>query len=576
MEVILLIPQGDLLMSKICALIPTHNHFLAIPAIIDRLRSVGLSVYIVDDGSSPEIQNALQKLVADDVHVLTLPKNRGKGGAILEGLRWINSFAYTHALQVDADGQHCLDTLETFLEVSQMNPQALISGQPLYDGTVPKIRQFGRWFTHVWVWIETLSLRITDSMCGFRVYPVQKSLDIMETKNIGLHMEFDTGIMVHLFWSGTPVIMLPLKVTYPEGNSSNFKMLKDNWRITKMHTRLFFTMLMNLPTILRNRPDYGALKLPQEAVYWASMEERGSLMGLFFLAGCYRLLGKRFCTALGTPVVLFHYMRGTVQRQASLAYLKRVFQVLHPGKVPEFKDCFRHYMSFFEMALDKVAAWIGHMKFDQVEYQGELNLEHIMASDKGGMILVSHLGNMEFCRAAARGSHKFRLHVLLHSKNSERFNRMLRAFNPLSKVNIIEVTDIGPDTILYLKELISQGDWIIIAGDRVPVKGTGRVSLAPFLGKDAPFSQGPYILASLLDCPVYTAIAIREGKKFKVFVDLFAEKVILNRSSRMTDIQGYAHQFSAHLEKYVLLYPYQWFNFFDFWNENPHMNEEDK
>lgn len=563
-------------MSRTCVLIPTHNHFRALPEIIDRLKAAGLPIYIVDDGSSQETQYALEHLShkTDNVHILRLQKNKGKGGALFEGFRWVHDLGYTHALQVDADGQHSLDTLESFLTISNLNPQALISGQPLYDASVPKMRLIGRYFTHVWVWIETLSLRITDSMCGFRIYPILKSLEIMETKNIGHHMEFDTDLMVHLFWSGTPVLMLPLKVIYPEGNSSNFKMIADNWRITKMHTRLFFTMLMNLPKILRNKPDYSLIKIPQDTVYWSSLQERGSLIGLFILAVIYRLLGKRICTFFGTPVVLFHYLNGTAQRQASTTYLTRIFNKIHPGKTPSFRNVFRHYMNFFEMVLDKIAAWIGHMKFAPLEFQGNYSFQEVMSENKGGMLLVSHLGNIEFCRAMACGEHKSRLHVLLHSKNSQKFNRILKMFNPLSSINIIEVTEIGPDTLLFLKEKISQGDWVVMAGDRVPIKGIQRVCTVPFLGKDAPFSQGPYILASLLECPVYTAIAIRDKKKIKVFIDFFSKKIVLNRQSRITDIQKYAQQYATHLEKFTLLYPYQWFNFFDFWNENTHVYKE--
>lgn len=567
--------ENPIMTYKLAALIPSHNHFKALPQIIDHLDSLKIPVFIVDDGSSEETRNALDTLSKErpTVSLLHLTPNRGKGYAVLQGFKWLYDQGYTHALQVDADGQHSLETLETFLRISRLNPQVLVSGQPIYNESAPKMRRFGRWFTHVWVWIETLSFRITDSMCGLRIYPIQKSIQIMKSNAIGYHMEFDTGLMVHHHWKGTPIIMIPIDVNYPEGNTSNFDMIKDNWRITKMHTHLFFLMLWRLPSILRNRPNYKDLTLPQETIYWASLDERGSLMGLFFLAKCYQLFGKKLCTLIGMPVVLFHYLMGTTQRQSSKSYLTRVFARISPPKKPGLKESFRHYMSFFEMVLDKFAAWIGHLKFEHIQFKGELDFKKIMTENQGGMLLVSHLGNMEFCRAAVQADHRSRLHVLLHTKNSQRFNRLLQAFNPLSNINILEVTEIDPGTLIFLKERIAQGDWVVIAGDRIPVTKSERVTFVPFLGKDAPFSQGPYILASLLECPVYTAIAVRTGTNFQVYIDAFADKISLHRATRTTDIEEYTKKYSAVLEKYVLMYPYQWFNFFDFWQENPHIKK---
>jgi hypothetical protein len=119
---------------------------------------------------------------------------------------------------------------------------------------VPWGRKIGRWVTHVWVWVETLSLQIADSMCGYRVYPLAAVRDLLGREKIGLRMDFDTDIMVRLFWAGTPVCGLPVRVTYPAGNISNFDILRDNWRISRMHARLVFSMLVRFPLILARRP----------------------------------------------------------------------------------------------------------------------------------------------------------------------------------------------------------------------------------------------------------------------------------------------------------------------------------
>lgn len=546
---------------NLCALIPTYNHHMALPEIVEQLRLTGLPIYIVDDGSGPETQAALNKL--DAVHILRLPVNGGKGAALDAGLKWVAKFGYTHAFQVDADGQHALDGLADFIDLSKKNPQALLSGNPVYDSSMPLGRKIGRWFTHLWVWIETLSFRIRDSMCGFRIYPIQRSLALINKSPLGKRMDFDTEIMVRLFWDGTPVLMHPVKVCYPAGNLSNFDVLRDNWRITKMHTRLFFTMLAKLPAILINRPDYSLIE--DKKVSWSEIAERGSILGIAVLAACYRLLGRTICSFIGAPVVMYFYLTGAKQRRASSEYLKRVFKVKFPGKTPTFGDGFRHFMSFFKMLLDKLAAWSGRLNLDSIECDEPDYVHGIMSSSKGGVMLVSHLGCIEFCRALISEDQKKRMHILLHSKNARRFNRVMSYFNLHSTLNVIEVTDIGADTIIYLKDRIDCGDWVVIAADRTPISENPRVTRVPFLGSDAAFSQGPYILASLLQCPVYTAMSIRNGSKYKVSIKLFADEIILQRGRKEACIQQYAQKYAQYLEGYCTQYPYQWYNFFDFW-----------
>lgn len=546
---------------RLCALIPTYNHHTRLPWIVQRLRLAGIPVFIVDDGSDQATQSVLKSI--DGAQVLRMPVNSGKGAAMEAGFKWVAGLGYTHAFQIDADGQHALDDLALFMELSKKNPQALISGKPVYDATIPLGRKIGRWFTHFWVWIETLSFRISDSMCGFRIYPLQRSLDILNTSKVGRRMDFDTEIMVRMFWNGTPVLMHPVKVVYPEGNLSNFDVIQDNWRITKMHTRLVFSMLMKLPSILFRRPDYNAIE--SSNVKWSSMAERGTFLGLFVLAGCYRILGRTLCSIIGAPIVLYFYITGAKQRRASTEFLSRVFKCKEPTKQPTCIDGFRHFMSFFQMMLDKFAAWSGRLHFDSIECVDPDYIHGVMLGPEGGVMLVSHLGCMEYCRALISDEQKKRMHILMHSKNAQRFNRMMTYFNPQSKLNIVEVTDMGAHTIMYLKERVENGDWIVIAADRTPTSESQRITRVPFLGKDASFSQGPYILASLLQCPVYAAMALRDGSKYKVSLELFSKEIILTRGHREASLKEYARQYAQFLERHCLQYPYQWYNFFDFW-----------
>jgi glycosyltransferase involved in cell wall biosynthesis len=232
--------------------IPVYNHPDTIAPVTAAVRAHGLECLLVDDGSDATTQAAVQRLAAQDagVHALRLDTNQGKGAAMVAGFREAARRGCTHVLQIDADGQHATADIPRFIEQARSQPQAVIAGCPVYDASVPRGRLYGRYLTHVWVWINTLSLDIRDSMCGFRCYPLASLLPLIEQVRIGRRMDFDSDVIVRLHWRGVPVVNLPTRVTYPQDGISHFRMLGDNVRISLMHTRLFFGMLARLPLLL--------------------------------------------------------------------------------------------------------------------------------------------------------------------------------------------------------------------------------------------------------------------------------------------------------------------------------------
>ncbi|WP_424986937.1 glycosyltransferase family 2 protein [Microbulbifer sp. S227A] len=536
-----------------CAIIPTYNHHRDIAGVVSALRDCDLPVVIVDDGSTEPARTAITRLhdPAAGVHVARLPVNRGKGAAVLHGMRIADDMGFSHAVQVDADGQHDAAAIPRLLGLARDNPTSLVSGKPIYDDSVPRARRIGRWLTHVWVWIETLSLGISDSMCGFRVYPLRPCLDLAARQPIGTRMDFDTEIMVRLYWSGTPVVMTPVKVIYPPHNTSNFDMIADNWRITTMHVRLVLAMLVNLRGILRNRP--------RSATHWSRLGERGAAWGLNFLALLYRLLGKRFCLAMMQPVLLYFFLTGSEQRRASRDYLRRV------GLPSGWWQSYAHFRSFGRMTLDKFAAWTGDMTPADLVFENEAEFNRVVKSGKGILLLVSHLGNVEVCRALSRQRSGIRITVLAHHKHAVRFNQLVARFNPGSAVDVLQVSEIGPATALDLQERLDRGDWVVIALDRTPVTASRRVSDIDFLGEPAPFSQGGLILASILKVPVYTMFCMKEDRHHRLWFGLFSERILLPRKSRDASLRAYLERYAGRLEFICRKYPYQWFNFYDFW-----------
>lgn len=214
---------------------------------------LGLPIIIVDDGSSSASVAVVQSLVEglSGVSLHRSPTNEGKGAAVLRGLGIARAMQYSHAVQVDADGQHCIADIRSLLELARQHEDALVSGQPVYDASAPGARLYGRKISVFWAQVHTWSRDIVDPMCGFRVYPVDATLALGGALGMGRGMEFDIEIMVQAHWAGMPVLFLPTPVTYPAGGVSHFRIVRDNVRISAMHTRLFFGMLRRSPSFIR-------------------------------------------------------------------------------------------------------------------------------------------------------------------------------------------------------------------------------------------------------------------------------------------------------------------------------------
>ncbi len=238
-----------------CVIVPVYNHGATVGATVAALANHGLPIYLVDDGSDAATAMVLDHLAASValVRLVRRDVNGGKGAAVMSGMRAAYAGGCSHALQVDADGQHTLDDVPGFLAAAEAAPQALICGVPEYDASIPRGRLYGRYATHVWVWIETCSFAIKDSMCGFRVYPLAATQILIDQVRLGTRMDFDIEVLVRLFWRGVRIINRPTRVIYPKGGVSHFRVLRDNLAISWLHTRLVFGMLWRLPLLLARR-----------------------------------------------------------------------------------------------------------------------------------------------------------------------------------------------------------------------------------------------------------------------------------------------------------------------------------
>lgn len=548
-----------------CFLIPCYNHGKTIPAVVESLMSYGYPMIIVDDGSENETKRILEEVTQqhESITLITLAENQGKGGAVIAGIEKAYQQSYSHAIQIDADGQHDLEALPKLIAESQEHPTALISGQPIYDESVPKSRLYGRYATHIWVWIEILSFAIKDSMCGFRSYPIGPTINVLERAVIGRRMDFDTEIMVRMYWNETDIRFINTRVIYPEDGISHFDALWDNVKISWMHTKLFFGMLPRIPSLLKRKP--------VQEDHWSSHAERGTILGIQFLLWIYSTFGRKVFSLLLKPVMAYYYLRGGSVKDASDDFIQQVnaYARIKGIQLPEKLTTYRHLVSFGETMLDKLAAWRGDFSDKNLTVHGIEHYQTLAQREKGIVLLGSHLGNLELCRALSRRHTHLKINALVFTEHAERFNTVMKTVNPQSEVNVIQVSKIGPDTAILLQQKIDDGEWIVIVGDRTSVTKENRVIWADFLGKPAPFPQGPFMLASILKQPVYLMFGLRDDTQkdplFDVYLEPFSEQIILPRGKREEALQEVVQNYAQRLEHFTLKAPSQWYNFFNFW-----------
>ncbi|CAB3794060.1 Undecaprenyl-phosphate 4-deoxy-4-formamido-L-arabinose transferase [Paraburkholderia ultramafica] len=567
-----------------CIVIPIYNHKDAIGATVADLAVHRLPIFIVDDGSDEATRQVLAALAhqyAAQLTLLRLPVNGGKGAAVMAGLRAARDAGYTHALQIDADGQHDATDVPRFVEAARAEPGAVILGRPVYDGSVPKARLYGRYLTHVWVWIETLSLTIRDSMCGFRLYPLALACELIDSVPLPTRMDFDIEILVRLHWRRAAFRSIPTRVTYATDGVSHFDVLWDNVRISRSHTRLVFGMLWRLPMLLahkrmsRRAAPADAPREPNDASDvsdpngqdWWRIAERGSHLGMALLALSCKLFGRRFTALWLHPIVAYFLLTGRAAREASGNYFRHLGATAPHGETPRpgWLSAYRHMLAFAQSGFDKLAAWSGRVDDADVKFEDRSAFEALVASGKGALVIGAHLGNLEMTRAlAAQGGHA-KVTAVVYTGHARRFNSVLASANSEFARHLLEVSDFGPETAMLMQQRVDAGELLVIVGDRVPAHETGRTTDAQFLGARAPFAQGPYVLAHALGCPVYLFFCLQERDGYHLYFEPFAERIELPRRERAQHLATWTQRYAARLEHYCRKAPYQWFNFFDFW-----------
>jgi glycosyltransferase involved in cell wall biosynthesis len=231
-----------------CLLIPIYNHKDTIGSVLESLTYLELPCLIVDDGSDEATQETLRKECARRpwTELSRLPVNRGRGAALRHGYGRAAERGFSHVVQLDADGQHDPADVPRFLEAARRQPEALILGRPIFGADSPRIRRWGRRLSQGFVWLVTGSFAVEDPLCGFRCFPLRRTIPLLDAVSLGSRMEFDPEIVVRLAWAGIPIVNIPTRVRYFPGGLSNFRMVRDNALIVRAYTRLVLARLLGL------------------------------------------------------------------------------------------------------------------------------------------------------------------------------------------------------------------------------------------------------------------------------------------------------------------------------------------
>lgn len=305
------------------------------------------------------------------------------------------------------------------------------------------------------------------------------------------------------------------------------------------------------------------------ARHWAEIGESTSVRGILLLCAVHRWLGRWPFRACAYPVVLCHWLANATARRASLEYLRRLHAHAGvPATAPGWRHSLKHFAVFAETLLDKILALGQRYPAGNIRMERQSVLARLQTG-QGGLIVTAHLGCLELCQVMAEHVPGFRLTALVHTAHAERFNRLIRRLDAGSKVELLQVGELGPADAVKLAERVARGEFIAIAGDRVPLRG-GRSVRADFLGRPASFPIGAYVLGAALRCPVFAMACTHEGAGYAVRFEPFAERIELPRGSRDAALAGYAARFAQWMEAQVRRSPYDWFNFYPFWDQVTH------
>jgi predicted LPLAT superfamily acyltransferase len=292
---------------------------------------------------------------------------------------------------------------------------------------------------------------------------------------------------------------------------------------------------------------------------WREQGERGTPFTLKLILRIALHMGRRPARVLLYPITLYFLLTARAQRRASRRYLARVL-----GRPAGWRDVARHIFCFASTILDRVFLLTERTELFDVRQYGTALVSERVAQGQGCLLVGSHLGSFEVLRSLAVAEHHFPLRILMYRDHNQTITRLLEDLNPEIAETVIPLG--GPETLLRVHAEVSDGKLVGMLGDRVA--DSDKVVRCHFLGRETAFPAGPMLLAATLKVPVVLFFGLyRGGNRYDVHIELFAERVTLDRADQQADLQRWTQRYADRLEHYVRMAPYNWFNFYDFWDE---------
>lgn len=302
--------------------------------------------------------------------------------------------------------------------------------------------------------------------------------------------------------------------------------------------------------------------------HWSAHKERGSLFLMRLTALGVRVLGRRILTPVLYLIVLYFFVSARSARRNIRQYQTYLAEWSGCASLrPSLGSVYRQFIAFADNLLDRLDVWRGYLRFEQVELVDpsgvRARLVRSHAGGRGEMLVVTHLGNPDVCRAMAELGEQVPLNVLVHNRHVAQFNRLLGEAGDRS-MRLIQVSELDTAMMMDLSQRIDRGEWLAIAGDRVPLRDGRRVAVN-FLGHPAPFPQGPWLMAGLLRCPVNLLCCLKVEGRYRILLDPFLDKAQWERGRRDATIEQWVQRYADHLARQCLMAPEQWFNFYAYW-----------
>jgi predicted LPLAT superfamily acyltransferase len=304
---------------------------------------------------------------------------------------------------------------------------------------------------------------------------------------------------------------------------------------------------------------------------WTRIAERGSLWGLRFTAWLLRAAGRGPTVVLVTAIVGYFFLTDRAGRRASAAYLRRVYATpagrAALSRLPRSWESFLHYRAFALSIVDRLSIWFGRTDEFQLEIHGFEPFDRLAERKRGAIVLGAHLGSFDVMRMLA-SRHKAVVNVLMFTANAPHINQIFRELSPEVEMHVIPVDPESIEAVFAVRRCLERGEHVAILGDRIEPGDRRRTSRIPFLGGEVELPQAPWLLASLLGCPVLLVVALRRGPQlYQVFTEVLAETVELPRRGREEAVRALLTSYAARLEHYCQRAPYEWFNFFDYFGD---------